>query len=189
MNRFLSPRNTSFPTGFCSATAPALSFFRLISTNARSGARGNRHRITTRPSRAIVFTLRTLPGLTLASASGPRIVHARIAGVGSALPARSRARTPKVWSPSERPPCDHVAAQGKKAPPSRLHSNLEPGSVAENSNVAAMVETVPMGPLVSIVSGDTVSTSQVWVAALGSRDPAVEIAVTLNTCVPSGRSV
>src|SRR4051794_10105783 len=56
--------------------------------------------------------------------------HARSAGVGSKLPAASRARTRSTWSPSVRPSRTYGLAQAANASCSSRHSNVAPGSDA-----------------------------------------------------------
>src|SRR3954453_1322751 len=80
-----------------------------------------------------------------------------VAGVASALPAASTARTRKLWLPSPTLGEGPGGARGLKAAPSRLHSKLESVSVAENVNRASGFFTVPVGPETIVVSGGVVS--------------------------------
>src|SRR3954452_24634727 len=67
-----------------------------------------------------------------AAGSAPVIVQLRIAGVGSSLPARSRAVTEKVWSPGARPLYSRGEPHSLAAAPSSEHENDAPLSEAEN---------------------------------------------------------
>src|SRR5437660_10806295 len=60
------------------------------------------------------------------------IVQEYDAGLGSMLPAMSTARTWNVCAPSATPEYVFGLGQEANAPPSRLHSKVEPGSVAES---------------------------------------------------------
>lgn len=111
-------------------------------------------------------------------------VHDLVAGVGSMLPAVSRARTVNVCPPSARPLYAWGDEQGPKEAPSRAHSNVA-ASVAVNSNVAELDATVPLGPDVIVVSGGVLSTTQVRLAGVGSGAPAPSIALTWKLCAPS----
>src|SRR6185503_12584189 len=57
-------------------------------------------------------------------------VQLAVAGVASALPAGSTARTASVCLPSASAEYDAGDEQAASAPPSRAHSKREPGSVA-----------------------------------------------------------
>src|SRR5918999_5918419 len=87
------------------------------------------------------------------SAATPAIVQVRIAGVSSALPAASIARTSRRCSPLPRPSRwwgeEHVA----NGAPSSEQANIDPGSFEENSNVADPSLVVPDGPASIDVSG------------------------------------
>ena len=111
-------------------------------------------------------------------------VHARVAGVWSTFPAPSTARTPNVCAPSASPVYDFGESQAVQAPPSRLHSKSAPASGEEKANDAALVVASAFGPLVTVVSGATVSTVQVRVAGDGSRFPLPSTARTAKVCVP-----
>ncbi len=84
-------------------------------------------------------------------------VQVRLAGVGSSLPATSRARTVNVWGPCERP--EYVFGEPQPTvTPSSVQLNV-PDSFEENSNSAEVLATAPLGPEVaSEVSGATLST-------------------------------
>ena len=62
------------------------------------------------------------PEVIVVSGAAVSTVHAREAGVGSVLPARSTARTSKVWLPSPSPDTVAGDVQAAKAAPSRRHS-------------------------------------------------------------------
>ena len=50
-------------------------------------------------------------------------------------------------------------AHGANAPPSSEHANVEPVSVAEKVNEAAVAATDPLGPVTMVVSGGVVSSA------------------------------
>ena len=80
-------------------------------------------------------------------------VHRREAGVGSRLPAPSRARTSKVCAADERPARTNGLEQAANAAPSSLHSNEAGASFEANSKVASAARTMPLGPETISVSG------------------------------------
>jgi hypothetical protein len=114
-------------------------------------------------------------------------VQLRVAGVGSALPTASAARTEKVCGPSARPEYDFGDVHAAHAPASSLHSKPAPDSGDENANDAELDATVPAGPLESEVSGATVSTVHVLVAGEASTLPDESVARTENVCAPCAR--
>jgi hypothetical protein len=87
----------------------------------------------------------------------PRIRHERTAGVGSALPAASRARTRKTW----RPTLNRLYVRGERhavhRPRSSLHWNLEPASVETNRNLTRCTLVRRDGAAVNRVFGGVVS--------------------------------
>ena len=123
------------------------------------------------------------------SSSGA-IVHVCVAGVASALPAASLARTLNVCAPVVRPlysfGLEHVA----KLLASSLHSNVAPASLAVNANEALVESVDASGPDVIVVSGGVVSAGvivHVRVAGVASVLPAGSVARTLNVCAPTPR--
>jgi len=70
------------------------------------------------------------------------------------------------------------------APPSSLHSNVEPASVEVNANVAVVELTVPLGPLVIDVFGAVRSIVHVRVAGVASTLPVESFARTEKVCEP-----
>src|ERR1700680_3822089 len=80
-------------------------------------------------------------------------VHFASAGVGSISFAALTARTWKVWAPSASAVYVCGLEQAAQAPPSRLHWNVLPDCVDENVNVAVVLATAPLGPLLIVVSG------------------------------------
>ena len=128
-------------------------------------------------------------GTTVKELSGATVstVHVWAAGLASTLPAASVARTENVWLPSERRPIvsglEHVA----QAPASTRHSNVEPGSLAENSKVGASSLDGSAGTSSSVVFGAAVSTVQVWEAGVASVRPAGSVARTWKVWLPSAR--
>src|ERR687895_48747 len=87
------------------------------------------------------------------SAATPSIVQVRLAGESSTLPAMSVARTSRRCSPPARPNWWWGDAQAANGAPSSEHSKVDPGSLAENSNVADPSLVVPVGPPSMDVSG------------------------------------
>ncbi len=84
------------------------------------------------------------------------MVHVALAGVGSGLPAGSVAVTVKLWVPSARPVKVAGVVQVEASALSRMQVKVA-GSLAENVNVAAVVLTVPVGPVSMTVFGAVVS--------------------------------
>jgi hypothetical protein len=134
---------------------------------------------------------------------GATIVHVRVAGVPSVLPARSTERTLNVCSPGSRlSVCGE--SHGSNGRPSTEHSNASSRSgVAlsepKNSNVASASPVRSGGPERIPVPGVTASATavHVWTAGVGSTLPskfgfdgsgtsgsASSIARTSNVCSP-----
>ena len=117
-------------------------------------------------------------------------VHVVVAGVASALPAASTARTSSVWEPSCSGPITFGAVHVAQAPPSSRHCNVptpEPASLPVKPIVAVGVPTRAAGCTPSVVSGAIVSTSQEVVAGVASVLPATSVARTVNVCEPCAR--
>src|SRR3989338_2666213 len=127
--------------------------------------------------------------------TGPRrTVKLWLAGVGSSLPARSRAFTSKVWAPSARFVMVAVVALAKadQAPPSRRQAKtrLAGGvrvSVPAKLNAASPTRISPLGPSVMAVSGGVWST--ISVRAAKAPLPAWSWACAVSVCVPSANCV
>src|SRR5688572_20551966 len=85
-------------------------------------------------------------------------VKARSAGEASTFPDASVARTRKVCAPSPSGAVVCGAPQAANAPPSTLHSNVEPASLDERLNVGVESFVCPSGPPVISVLGGVVST-------------------------------
>src|ERR1700730_12459732 len=133
----------------------------------------------TSPPPATVPRTSTSPEGTVAPAAGSVMAivggavwteKARRAGVGSSLPARSRAFTSKVCGPGARPATRAVAAAPNdvKAPPSTRHAKARPVarvrlSVPPNEKVTLVSATGPSGAPVITVSGGVLSTMTVRV--------------------------
>src|SRR5919106_659433 len=83
----------------------------------------------------------------------PSIVHMRLAGESSTLPARSVARTSRRCSPLPSPNRWWGDVQAANGAPSSEQANVDPGSLDENSNVAEPSPAVPDGPASMDVSG------------------------------------
>ena len=121
---------------------------------------------------------------------GSSTTHSCTAGVGSALPAASVARTRNRWSPSASPLTTRGDVHEAKAPPSSEHSNVEPASSDENVNVPPVAVVGLSGPLSIVVSGGVVSsTRQARSAGVGSALPAASTARTARVWSPSATSV
>src|SRR5438132_14199253 len=84
--------------------------------------------------------------------------HVQLAGVGSVLPAASVERTAKVCELSVRPEALCGVVHGAKAPPSMLHSNVEPGSEDVNVKVGVAALDGSAGFETIVVSGAVRST-------------------------------
>jgi redox-regulated HSP33 family molecular chaperone len=69
-----------------------------------------------------LFVNESGPVTIVVSGEAESTVHAYVAGVGSTLPAESRARTLNVWLPSLNPINVSGLLQVLKAAPSKLHS-------------------------------------------------------------------
>src|SRR4051812_3495074 len=80
----------------------------------------------------------TTPAGVVAGALPVCTVHVRVAGVGSALPTASTARTANVWPPLLSPISDVGGEHAAQAPPSRLHSNVAACSDVENASCATV---------------------------------------------------
>ena len=99
------------------------------------------------------------PQYTLEATGGAVTLHVKLAGVGSGLPVGSMARTWNVWSATSRASTVRGLVQPSHAEPSIRHSNVEPVSLAEKTNVP-LVSTVTLSGLASmVVSGAVVSGS------------------------------
>ena len=122
---------------------------------------------------------------------GPkRTLKVRAAGVGSSLPARSRAFTSKVCAPSVRPESAAVVASlnAVHAPPSSRQPNARPPagvrlSMPVNEKVAMATAISPLGPLVIVVSGGVLSMMTTRVAVRGL--PARSVALAPSVWLPS----
>jgi hypothetical protein len=112
-------------------------------------------------------------------------VHVREAGVESALPAASMARTSKVCTPLPSPEYAFGEVHVTKAARSSRHSNVESVSAEEKPKLADEEVEVPLGPDVIAVSGSVVSTVQVLLAGLASTLPAASVARTSKVCEPA----
>src|SRR3989454_11180709 len=122
---------------------------------------------------------------------GPkRTLKVRAAGVGSSLPARSRAFTSKVCAPSVRAESAAVVASlsALHALPSSRQPNARPPagvrlSMPVNEKVAMATAIAPLGPLVIVVSGGVLSMMTTRVAVRGL--PARSVALAPSVWLPS----
>ena len=86
------------------------------------------------------------PPVTVVSGAVVSTVNVREAGVASALPAASLARTEKVCEPSPSPVRSFGDVQAAQAPASSLHSNVAPSSgLVKLKLVEAVVMVPPAG--------------------------------------------
>jgi hypothetical protein len=117
-------------------------------------------------------------------------VHSCLAGVTSTFPSASMARTSKTWSPTASSGVSYGEVQISNAVAFSEHSNVEPGSLAENSNVAFENWVVAGGPEVIVVSGGVVSwIVQVWLAGSSAQLPLSSTAYTQKVWEPAARPV
>ena len=112
------------------------------------------------------------------------MVQAWLAGAASALPARSVARTARVWAPSSRLATSKGEAHGTAAAPSTAQVKVA-SSEAWNSKRTAVLLSSAGGTASKVVSGATVSTRHAWVAGVASGTPSVLVATTSNRWGPS----
>src|SRR4051794_5306703 len=108
---------------------------------------------------------------------------AREAGLPSGLPTESTARTSKVWLPRVSAGAVNGDGHAANAPPSTLHSNVEPGLLDSNAHVGVVSLVGPSGPEVIVVSGVVVSITKVRDAAVPVL-PAESVARTWNVWLP-----
>src|SRR5438128_10472786 len=106
------------------------------------------------------------------------MVHVKLAGVASTLPAGSVARTWKVWRPSASALLLCGLVQAAKAAPSSLHSKVLPALVAVKLKLALVLFVTRRSSDLIVVSGAVVSMVQVKLAGDASTLPAVSIART-----------
>ena len=113
--------------------------------------------------------LLTAGGVEVSVVSGAVVsmVHVKLAGVVSAFPAASRARTNNVWLPSDRPARASGVVHATKAAPSRLHSKV-PASFEVNVKLAEVELLTAGGVEVRVVLGAMVSTVHVKLAGVAS---------------------
>src|SRR5918996_89492 len=128
----------------------------------------------------------TAGGRSPRNVSGGRVStrQCRCAGVESALPAASRARTRSVCVPPSRPVRTRLDEQLVKAPPSREQPKPTSDSVATRAKEAVGPVTPP--PRID-VSGGVRSTTQRKTTGVLSAFPARSRALTAKRCVASVR--
>ncbi|XSF08636.1 hypothetical protein VZP55_30365 [Myxococcus faecalis] len=130
------------------------------------------------------FVVPVGPEVMLVSGATVSTVQVRLAGVASKLPAASTARTCKVWLPCDKPGKVTGSVHAAKGAPSSEHWYVTASSLELKSNVALALFVRPLGPLTMVVSGATVSTTQVRLAGVGSTLPAASRARTWNVWEP-----
>ncbi|HEV8687663.1 MAG TPA: hypothetical protein VGQ84_10340, partial [Gaiellaceae bacterium] len=96
------------------------------------------------------------------------IVQLALAGLPSAFPDPSTARTWKVWLPSPRPLYSCGELQAANAAASSAHWKVEPALLDLNSKLASPEATTPEGATVIVVSGGVASTPQLRLAGVAS---------------------
>ena len=113
-------------------------------------------------------------------------VKVRSSGEGSVFQAGSEARTANVCGPSAMPVSAFGDEQEAHAPPSRRHSNVAVPSSLENVKLAPDDPSRPDGPVLTAVSGVTVSTVNVRLGGCSSTTfPLASAPRTVNVCGPS----
>lgn len=131
----------------------------------------------------------TTGGSVSASALMDQVI---VAGVASALPAASVARTAKTCVPTARLVKATGLAHAVQAAPSSRQSNVEAASEETKAKLAS-VDVPLVGPAVSVVSGAVVSGGarmvQLTLAGEPSTLPAGSVARTANACDPTPRLV
>ena len=139
--------------------------------------------------------------LSVSSAGNVRIVDSGAgvtrqlwtAGVGSTLPAASRAMTRSWCTPTARFVSWSGDAHALKDAPSSEHWKVEPVSFEENVIVALVLAVSGFGPLSIVVSGAVVSGGawivQLQLAAVPSWLPSPSVARTSNVWLPTARPV
>src|SRR5688572_23556409 len=107
------------------------------------------------------------------------MVHVKLAGVRSTLPASSMARTSKVCEPTVKSANPNGERHSMRSPvwgsviqtPSKAHSKMTPASLDEKVNVALVLVVVALGPVLIVVSGADTSISQVYSSGEGLAMP------------------
>src|SRR5438128_7044753 len=113
------------------------------------------------------------------------MVHVKLAGVASTLPAGSVARTWKVWLPSASALWLCGLVQAANAAPSSLHSKVLPALVAVKLKLALVLLVRTGGLAVIVVSGAVVSMVQVKLAVGGATCRAGSLARTWEVWLPA----
>src|SRR6266545_104409 len=117
---------------------------------------------------------------------GPRSIdQVSLAGVESLLPAASVPRTSKVWLPSARAAVVCGLVQEVQLPPSRRHSNVEPGSEELKLKLGVASLSSAGGAESIVVFGAVRSAIQVWVAGVPSVLPAASVPRMSRVWLPS----
>jgi hypothetical protein len=128
------------------------------------------------------------PDVIVVCGAAELIVQVSESGVASSLPDGSLAHTLKVCFPSASAGYVQGEEQGRIVCVFRWHLKVEPGSLEANVKVADVLDVVPIGGDVIVVSGATVSIVQAAWAGVGSV-PSRPIACTSNACDPSASPV
>ena len=114
------------------------------------------------------------------------MVHVCVAGLASALPAASVARTLNVCDPTLRPLYSFGLVHEAHEAESNWQANVDPDSLELNANDALVEVVDAFGPEPIVVVGGVVSDGavivHVCVAGLASVLPAASVARTLKVC-------
>ena len=114
--------------------------------------------------------------------------HERVAGVASALPTSSLARTVSLWSPVTSAGVVNGLAHAVNTGVSIAHSYVAPASDENRNSTVGVATLVPSaGPEVIVVSGGVRSTVQAR-GAVSAAWPSVSVPRSVNVCGPSARS-
>jgi hypothetical protein len=97
--------------------------------------------------------------------------------------------TAKLWLPSPSGPNVAGLEHEENPVPSSSHSKVEPGSLAENSNVGVVSALGSLGAESMLTLGAERSIVQVWEAGVPSVLAAASVARTSKVCAPSLRPV
>ena len=139
-------------------------------------------------SSAVVDSASSGGALRIVVTGGPSSVHSQVAGVGSAFPDGSIARTSSTCSPPASSSTSCGETHEANEPPSSAHSNVEPNWLEAKVNVAVVLVVPSAGPVSTVVSGAVASagasTVQVNSAGCSSSRPCGLVAWTASVYSP-----
>ena len=141
---------------------------------------------------AVLVVVAAGPETIVVSGTPWSTFHDHSSGVVSRIPYRLLARTSSVCSPSGRSPSRSGDAHGNQRPRSIAHSNVEPASVDEKTNLAGPLMISASGPMSIVVSGasTTVNAQRAGVGSTLMRFEFVGSTMTertRNMCLPTKR--